>query len=95
MNEKRELQAIFKGQVQGVGFRWTVVEHAENCKITGTVHNRPDGTVEIIAQGREASLKQFLDAIQKSPGHAKITSIRTHYRTLTTEYAEFTILHLS
>ena len=42
---------IFKGQVQGVGFRYTTHRVAGRYDVTGFVRNLPDGTVEMLVQG--------------------------------------------
>lgn len=86
-----ELHAIVKGKVQGVGFRWTVVEHAEHHGLTGTVKNLSNGTVEIIAQGSEAALTAFLKSLRSSPGHAHITSIDTRLTQPKASYSTFKI----
>ncbi|MHC4288506.1 MAG: acylphosphatase, partial [Planctomycetota bacterium] len=39
-------QIIFKGRVQGVGFRYTTQRAASRYELTGYVRNLPDGTVE-------------------------------------------------
>lgn len=42
---------IVKGQVQGVGYRFTIFLHATRLKITGTIKNLENGDVEVYAQG--------------------------------------------
>ncbi|GAB4226568.1 MAG: acylphosphatase [Chlamydiales bacterium] len=59
----RELHAIMKGEVQGVFFRATTKEFAENLGLAGTVQNLPDGTVEIKAQGEEDKLKKLVQQL--------------------------------
>ena len=44
-------RVIFKGRVQGVGFRFTAHRMAHRYQLTGFVRNLPDGTVEMLAQG--------------------------------------------
>lgn len=89
---KWELHAIVKGKVQGVGFRWTVVDHAERFGLTGTVQNLSNGSVEIIAQGSDENLKQFLAAIQESPGNASIIAVTSRIIPVTTILINFKIL---
>ncbi|MHC4847313.1 MAG: acylphosphatase [Planctomycetota bacterium] len=43
---------IYRGHVQGVGFRWRVVRALEHLAVTGYVRNLPDGTVELVLEGR-------------------------------------------
>ena len=54
---------IFTGRVQGVYFRATACEIARNFDVTGSVRNEPDGSVRLIAEGEQATLDAFLDAI--------------------------------
>jgi len=66
MSEILKIHAIFKGRVQGVCFRATAKEIAQELNITGTVKNLYDGTVEIYAQGLKSQLEHFLGHLQKS-----------------------------
>lgn len=59
-----ELRARFFGRVQGVGFRASAAFAAKHLGLTGTVKNLDDGSVELIAQGPEASLKSLLHEIE-------------------------------
>ena len=52
---------IFKGDVQGVGFRYTVSELARKYDLTGSVENLSDGTVEVYFQGDEEAVKAAID----------------------------------
>lgn len=54
------------GIVQGVGFRPTVSRHAMEAGITGTVCNKGP-YVEIYAQGTDAQVTAFLDALETRP----------------------------
>ena len=55
------LQVFYEGNVQGVGFRWTVRDAAKGFDVTGWVRNLPDGRVELQATGEEAEVRAFLD----------------------------------
>ncbi|MFT3877060.1 MAG: acylphosphatase [Propioniciclava sp.] len=48
------------GLVQGVGFRWWVMRHAERLGIVGYARNRLDGSVEVDAQGRAADVYELV-----------------------------------
>lgn len=54
---------IYRGRVQGVGFRATVRSLASNFDVTGYVRNLPDGTVELVAHGSVAAVEGLLAAI--------------------------------
>ncbi|PIZ27735.1 acylphosphatase, partial [Candidatus Berkelbacteria bacterium CG_4_10_14_0_8_um_filter_42_34] len=46
----RQLQAYFTGRVQGVGFRYTAADLADELGIVGRVRNLQDGRVELLAE---------------------------------------------
>ncbi len=55
----------FSGRVQGVGFRYTVQAIARGFLVSGHVQNLPDGRVKLVAEGDEAEIVRFIDAIQR------------------------------
>ena len=60
------LQVFFEGNVQGVGFRWSVKNIAKGFDVTGWVKNLRDGRVEMQVSGEETEVRAFLEAIGKS-----------------------------
>ncbi|MEO1615398.1 MAG: acylphosphatase [Planctomycetota bacterium] len=67
MAAKVRLIARFSGRVQGVGFRATVLHHANGLDVHGSVSNEPDGTVLLDVDGSRAHLKELLSRIQSRP----------------------------
>jgi len=63
---KRRLEALFSGAVQGVGFRFTTESLARRFPVTGYVRNLPNGQVEVLAEGEEKLLEEFLKEIRKA-----------------------------
>jgi acylphosphatase len=60
---------VFSGRVQGVGFRFTALNIASQCGLTGYVRNLPDGTVEMLTQGQQQSIDDCVRDIRDSfPG---------------------------
>ena len=57
---------IFSGRVQGVGFRFTVLNIANRYMLKGIVRNLPDGTVEMIAQGPTEDVDGCIEDIKES-----------------------------
>jgi len=55
---------IFKGRVQGVGFRFTTERIASRYGIVGWVRNNADGTVEVVAEGEKEKLNLFSGDIE-------------------------------
>ncbi|MBP7216881.1 MAG: acylphosphatase [Candidatus Omnitrophica bacterium] len=63
---KKQLQVYFSGRVQGVGFRFTVRELADELDVGGWVKNLPDGRVQLVAEAEEEVLKKLLLSIHHS-----------------------------
>lgn len=63
----KRAHVFYSGRVQGIGFRYTVQDIAENLGIYGWVKNLEDGRVEVVAEAEENDLKEFLDKILKGP----------------------------
>jgi acylphosphatase len=57
----KRIRGYAVGRVQGVGYRYFVTGCANATGVQGIVRNLPDGSVEIIAEGEELVLKDFLD----------------------------------
>ena len=60
------MRVLYSGQVQGVGFRYTVRSVATGFEVTGSVRNLPGGGVELIAEGAKDELEAFRQAIRES-----------------------------
>ena len=66
------LQIFFEGNVQGVGFRWSVKQVAKGFDLVGWVRNLPDGRVELQVSGEVSEVRAFLEAIGESELRAHI-----------------------
>ena len=63
---RRRLQVLYSGRVQGVGFRYQAKQLAAGFEVTGVVRNLADGRVELVAEGASAELKEFQQAVRDS-----------------------------
>ena len=61
-------QVIFKGRVQGVGFRYTTHRAASRYDLTGYVKNCSDGSVEALFQGTEPNIQACLGDVKEAFG---------------------------
>ena len=73
-------RAVVHGRVHGVGFRDSVRRRARELGLLGWVRNRPDGTVEVHAEGAPESLSVLLDYLQAGPRGAAVTEVEHHRR---------------
>lgn len=65
-------KVLFTGHVQGVGFRYAVLQVAKEFEVAGHVRNLTDGRVELEAEGEEAEIAAFVEAIQeRMHGHVR------------------------
>ena len=53
-------KVIFRGRVQGVGFRYVARREALSLSLSGSVENLTDGSVRLIAQGSVSSLRALI-----------------------------------
>ena len=66
-NEWVRERIIFRGRVQGVGFRYQAMYAARDFGLTGWVQNLPDGTVEMEVQGTPAAIGKMMKHLRS--GH--------------------------
>lgn len=82
----------FTGRVQGVGFRYTVQNLAQQYAVTGYVKNLPDGRVELLLEGDEPEMDALIQAIQqKMEGFIRKMALNT--APATGEFRGFSIRH--
>jgi acylphosphatase len=65
MAEVHHETVFFSGHVQGVGFRYSVLQIAREYDVTGYVSNLLDGRVQLEAEGAEAEIANFVAAVQE------------------------------
>lgn len=66
---------IIRGQVQGVGFRYSMVRQARALGATGWVRNRPDGSVEAIVHGSPRTVTAMTEWAHHGPPGAIVRDI--------------------
>ncbi|MDD5292098.1 MAG: acylphosphatase [Candidatus Omnitrophica bacterium] len=61
---KVQAHVIFKGRVQGIGFRFTAERIAQKTGVVGWVKNLPGGDVELVVEADKKTVDDFLDKIR-------------------------------
>ena len=84
---------IVSGMVQGVGFRAFTQAEASIRGLHGWVRNRPEGTVEVEAEGPQAVLDTFLAVIKQGPRFSQVDQIIVDWKEPTRQTQGFAILH--
>jgi len=64
-----------KGKVQGVGFRYFAAQEAELLGINGYAKNLINGDVEILAEGEDGLLNEFIQAVKRGPRYSRVNSL--------------------
>ena len=85
------VKLIIKGRVQGVFYRAYTKEEAQKYGITGWVRNLSDGNVEVVAEGKEESIKKLIEWCRKGPPYANVRKVDVIWEEYTGEFADFSI----
>jgi acylphosphatase len=75
MSGSERLEAIVRGRVQGVGFRYFVIREAMDLGLTGWVANGLDGSVRCVAEGPRPRLEALQAILQAGPASAHIERV--------------------
>ena len=74
-NETVSFKATIRGTVQGVNFRNYAKRQAVLLNVTGWVRNQPDGSVQVLAQGRTSTLHEFITLLREGSDMASVTDV--------------------
>jgi acylphosphatase len=66
---------VVRGRVQGVGYRYFVLRHAEELGLAGFARNLADGSVEVMAEGAEAALGKLESLLGEGPSFSHVTAV--------------------
>ena len=67
---------VIRGRVQGVGFRWSMVELALRLGVDGWVRNRRDGCVEALVCGPHAEVAAVIHWAGQGPAGARVEGVQ-------------------
>jgi len=87
---KKRLLLYYSGKVQGIGFRYTVQDIANQQKIFGWVKNLSDGRVEVSAEAEEDTLMSFLEQV-KQHFYRYIQEVSIEWLPSSGEFRDFSI----
>ncbi|NDP42436.1 MAG: acylphosphatase [Aromatoleum sp.] len=66
---------VISGRVQGVGFRYALIEVARESGIAGWVRNLRDGAVEALVQGDAVGVERTLAWCRRGPPSANVSNV--------------------
>jgi len=87
----RRAHVFISGRVQGVNFRATTQRQVEPLGVNGYVRNLPDGRVEAVFEGEEASVQQAIDWCRDGPPAARVDDLNVEWETSTDQFQGFSI----
>jgi acylphosphatase len=88
---KERLDAVIRGRVQGVGFRWFVTREAQHLGLTGWVANEADGSVLVVAEGERADLDRLGEQLSVGPPGARVDDVSLRWAPATGIAGGFTV----
>lgn len=77
------------GRVQGVGYRYWFLTHAQSLRLTGWVRNRGDGSVEAVIQGADLSITQMIADAGDGPPAARVDLVLPSDHAIDTSLTRF------
>jgi len=88
---KTNVHVIISGRVQGVWFRASTKQTAEQLGLTGWVRNTADGNVEAIFEGEEDIVKKMIDWCHCGPPSAQVEHVEVKNQDPTNGFESFSI----
>ena len=73
------VRIIIRGKVQGVFFRKSAKDIADNLGVVGWIRNNRDGSVESLATGEKESLDSYIQWCRKGPGLAEVENLEVEW----------------
>ncbi|MCB9357277.1 MAG: acylphosphatase [Calditrichaeota bacterium] len=91
MSESVRTRVTVTGTVQGVGFRYFVLERAQSLGVSGWVRNLRDGRVEAELEGEQESVNMLISAMREGPTFSHVESLHQFPLGGGTEYTDFRV----
>jgi len=89
---KKQVVLKIYGRVQGVLFRYSSQKKAKDLNLSGWARNETDGTVQIVAEGEEKDLNEFINWCRSGEvGPAKVDKVDIEWQEPTGEFNDFSV----
>ena len=78
-SDLQRAHVLVSGQVQGVFFRDSTRQKAEELGLAGWVKNTADGQVEALFEGPSGKVKEMVRWCEEGPQHASVENVDTNF----------------
>jgi acylphosphatase len=82
---------VITGCVQGVGFRWYVLQAARALGLTGEVRNRTDGAVVVEVEGTHEAIEKLLETAREGPAMAMVRQVDVSWSEGAARFRDFRV----
>ena len=91
MSPLARVHDIVSGVVQGVGYRIFACSEARQRGLTGWVRNRSDGAVELVAEGENGLVREFVKELKRGPISSDVSGVTVTHAEATSQFDSFDI----
>jgi len=88
---KINVHVIISGRVQGVWFRSSTKQKADQLGIKGWVRNTSDGRVEAVFEGQEELVREIVEWCYHGPPMAKVSNVEVETKEFTDSFERFSV----
>ncbi|MDX2482018.1 MAG: acylphosphatase [Desulfuromusa sp.] len=88
---KVRAEVLITGRVQGVWFRQSTKNTAEQFGVSGWCRNNPDGSVEAAFEGEESAVKSVIEWCKDGSELAHVDDLQIEWEKPTGEFERFFI----
>ncbi len=92
MQKEKYALILVHGKVQGVGYRKFVLNKAKYCNITGYVKNLENGIVEVVAEGTNLDMDNFIRFLRIGSAFSHVIGLEILAK-IHAEYDNFRIIY--
>ncbi len=78
-NDQQRAHVYVSGDVQGVFFRDSTRQKAQQLGLAGWVKNLPDGRVEALFEGPSKKVREMVQWCQQGPPHAAVEDVDVEF----------------
>ena len=92
--ENKRVHLFIHGSVQGVFFRASAQQKANELELSGWVRNNSDGSVEVLAEGVGDNVDTMVEWCRQGPSRAVVKHVTVNWEQPSGEYSDFRIEYI-